>query len=148
MTNDEEWGALCEVAGNPDWSSDPRFQDQLSRWQHQDDIDRHISEWTANEDYKDLMHRLQGAGVTAAAVYTNQDVVEDEQLNERGYFWDTPHAASGTMPFSGAPVLLSKTPGTLIRSAHHSWVSITATCLKIWRGWRRATSTRWSRRGR
>ena len=117
VTNDEEWGALCEVAGNPDWSSDPRFQDQLSRWQHQDDIDRHISEWTANEDYKDLMHRLQGAGVTAAAVYTNQDVVEDEQLNERGYFWDTPHAASGTMPFSGAPVLLSKTPGTLIRSA-------------------------------
>ena len=63
------------------------------------------------------MHRLQGAGVTAAAVYTNQDVVEDEQLNERGYFWDTPHVASGTMPFSGAPVLLSKTPGTLIRSA-------------------------------
>ena len=39
VTNDEEWGALCEVAGNPDWSSDPRFQDQLSRWQHQDDID-------------------------------------------------------------------------------------------------------------
>ena len=117
VTNDEEWSALCEVAGNPDWSSDPRFQDQLSRWQHQDNIDIHISEWTANEDYKDLMHRLQGAGVTAAAVYTNQDVVEDEHLNERGYFWDTPHAASGTMPFSGAPVLLSKTPGTLIRSA-------------------------------
>lgn len=117
VTNDQEWEALCEVAGNPDWACELRFQDQLSRWQYQDEIDEHISKWTAGEDYKDLMHRLQGAGVTAAAVYTNQDVVEDGHLKERGYFWDIPHAAAGTMPFSGIPALLSKTPGTLMMAA-------------------------------
>ncbi|MCH8088293.1 MAG: CoA transferase, partial [Chloroflexi bacterium] len=59
------------------------------------------------------MHTLQAAGVTAAAVYTNRDIVEDPHLKERGYFQEIPHPRTGPTLFSGVPVLLSKTPGAL-----------------------------------
>ena len=105
------------MVGDLPWTRDEKFGDQFSRWQNQHELDDHMSEWTADKDYKDLMHELQASGVRAAAVYTNQDVVEDPHLNDRGYFWEINHPASGTMVFSGTPVLLSKTPGSLIRPA-------------------------------
>ncbi|MEE9198161.1 MAG: CoA transferase [Dehalococcoidia bacterium] len=117
VTSEEEWSALCDVLGNPPWTREERFADQMSRWQNQKEIDAHLSRWTAGRDYMDVMHTLQARGVPAAAVFTNQDIVEDPHLKERGYFWDIPHPRAGTLSFPGVPVRLSRTPGRLIRPA-------------------------------
>ena len=43
---DEEWEALCQIMGNPDWSKDERFFDQYSRWKNQDELNKLIASWT------------------------------------------------------------------------------------------------------
>ena len=113
VTNDQEWQSLSDLMGNPSWAREEKFGDQLSRWQYQDELDEHISRWTSGRDCMEVMHTLQAAGVTAAAVYTNRDIVEDPHLKERGYFQEIPHPRTGPTLFSGVPVLLSKTPGAL-----------------------------------
>ncbi|MFQ5873168.1 MAG: CaiB/BaiF CoA transferase family protein, partial [Dehalococcoidia bacterium] len=82
--NEEEWEALCDTLGNPLWTGEGRFSDQFNRWQHQDEIDDRISQWTSKRDYMEVMRTLQAAGVPAAAVFTNRDIVEDPHLKERG----------------------------------------------------------------
>ena len=117
MSNDEEWKTFCEVLGSPDWARDQKFADLQGRRAHHDELDSHISRWTADKDYKEVMYTLQSKGIAAAAVYTNQDVAEDPHLKERGYLWDVPHAKAGTQRFLGAPFQLSRTPVGLHRSA-------------------------------
>ena len=110
VTSDEEWNAFRDAMGNPPWAREEKFADQFSRWQHLEEMDAHISRWTAERDYMEVMHTLQTSGVPAGAVFTNQDIVEDPHLKERGYFWEIPHSKAGTLPFPGAPMRLSKTP--------------------------------------
>lgn len=117
VSNDGEWHSFCQVLGNPGWARDEKFADNESRWHNQDELDSQISEWTADKDYKEVMHTLQSKGIAAAAVYTNQDVAEDPHLKERGYLWDVPHAKAGNQTFLGAPFQLSRTPVVLHRPA-------------------------------
>ena len=117
VENDEEWTLFCEVLGSPEWTQDEKFANQEGRRDNWEELDANISRWTADKDYKEVMHSLQSRGIAAGAVFTNQDVAEDPHLKERGYIWDVPHAKAGTMQFLGAPILLSRTPVVLHRPA-------------------------------
>lgn len=117
ISNDEEWQSFCEVLGYPDWTRADEFATREARRANHDRLDAHISQWTADKDYKDVMHSLQAKGIAAAAVFTNQDVAEDPHLKERGYIWDVPHPSAGVRQFLGAPMQLSKTPIVLHRPA-------------------------------
>lgn len=112
---DNEWGALCAIAGNPAWARDERFRDGPSRYQHQDELDAAIAEWTKHENDFDLFHRLQAAGVTAGPVQNEADAYACPQLNERGFFEELTHPECGTHRYPGLIFKMSKTPNTLHR---------------------------------
>lgn len=86
VRNDAEWQVLCEAAGHPEWAGDPRFADVPARFQNHDRLDEVISSWTREHDHIELMHRLQGAGVIAAAVLDPKQVLLDPHLQERAFF--------------------------------------------------------------
>ena len=44
--SEEDWQALRQVMGNPAWAGEPQFDDMLSRKRHEDELDKHIAEWT------------------------------------------------------------------------------------------------------
>ena len=117
VESDEEWKAFCEALGASDWTRSDKFATRETRHANHDELDGLISQWTADKDYKEVMHLLQARGIAAAAVFTNQDVAEDPHLKARGYIWDVPHAKAGTQQFLGAPMQLSKTPIVLHRPA-------------------------------
>lgn len=117
VEGDEEWESFCEVVGGPDWARSDKFATQEGRRANHDELGAHISRWTLDKDYKEVMHSLQARGIAAAAVFTNQDVAEDPHLKDRGYIWDVPHAKAGTQQFLGAPFQMSKTPVVLHRAA-------------------------------
>ncbi|MGK2965904.1 MAG: CaiB/BaiF CoA transferase family protein [Tepidiformaceae bacterium] len=86
VTNDDEWKALREIMGDPEWARNARFDTAESRAANQDVLDREIAEWTvAFEDY-DLFHRLQAAGVPAAPVLQGSRVMDDPHVQARGLF--------------------------------------------------------------
>ena len=84
ISNEQEWAAFSNAIGNPDWTKREDFNDELSRWKNQEQLDKLIEEWTKKHDHYEVMRILQEAGVMAGASINMVEVVNDGQLNEEG----------------------------------------------------------------
>lgn len=112
-----EWEALVAVMGHPAWASEPRFATQALRFANQDALDERLGTWTREYDRHRLMHRLQAAGIAAAAVQTAEDTNEhDPQIAGRSVFFELDHPVIGPARFEGTPIQFSKTE-------QHNWRS-------------------------
>ena len=94
--SEDQWHALSRVMGQPQVADDPRFSTNLSRLEHQDELDATIGAWAASLGKYDVMYQLQARGVPAGAVQNGEDRVEkDSQLKARGLFIEMTHAELG-----------------------------------------------------
>jgi benzylsuccinate CoA-transferase BbsF subunit len=111
---EDEWKALVEGMGSPDWASDAKFASLKARKENEAELDANIGAWTADKDAYDVMHDLQKRGVPAAVVQSAREMLDyDEHLKERGYYVYLDHAETGRAAYDGPPFRLSKTPGKL-----------------------------------
>lgn len=108
--NDEEWQGLCRAMGNPSWTREEKFGDTISRYKNQDEMDRHIEEWTRERDHFEVMYILQAEGVPAGPVESYEDAYKDPQLKARGFFEWATQEDCGTHLYPGMPWKMSKTP--------------------------------------
>ncbi|MBC8477432.1 MAG: CoA transferase, partial [Dehalococcoidia bacterium] len=113
VTSDGEWQAFCKALGNPLWTEDERFTDVLCRWANQDEMDRHIEQWTVQHDPYEVMYILQAVGVAAGPMLTPADEYSDPHLNERGFFQEVTHREAGTHRYPGMFFRYSKTPADI-----------------------------------
>jgi len=113
VTNDQEWQALCNVVGHPEWMEDSRFATISARKKNEDELERLISEWT--KDYTDyqVMELMQAAGVPAGVMQTCEDLFNDPQLKHRNHFRFLEHKVIGTAAFNAPAYILSKTPNDI-----------------------------------
>lgn len=110
VSSDEEWEGLCKVMGNPPWTQEGRFSDQLNRAKNQDELDALLEKWTVNYDSYELMHLLQKEGVPAGPVMTAPDCFNDPHLKERGFFHRVSHPEAGTHLYPGFLFRISDIP--------------------------------------
>jgi benzylsuccinate CoA-transferase BbsF subunit len=110
VKTEAEWKTLCMVIGSPSWTTDERFADQKSRWDHQDILDEFIEQWTRQKDHYTVMSLLQNAGVACGPVLSGKEILDDPHLKERRYFIDITHPETGTYSYAGNPVKMSGTP--------------------------------------
>ncbi len=110
IRTDEEWQSFCRVLGEPEWTIDPRFADALGRWQHHDELDRRIEEWTVQHDSFSVMFMLQKEGVAAGPVEHPDDAYVDPQMKDRGFFEEVTHPECGTHTYPGIPWKMDYTP--------------------------------------
>ena len=108
--NDDEWSALCRVAGHPEWTRDAKFADQFGRWKHSEEIDALLREWTRSHNHLELAATLQRAGVPAGPVLDSTELHEDRHLWEWGYWWKINHHEVGERILPGMPVKMSNVP--------------------------------------
>jgi len=109
--SDEEWGRLCQVMGRPELATVPQFGSLQLRRENEDEIDRLISEWTAERSAEEVMRILQNAGIAAGVAQTGQDLLEnDPQLAHRRFFQKLKHKEIGKHYYEAPPFRLSKTP--------------------------------------
>jgi len=119
ISSDEEWVCFCKAIGNPPWTKDERFADNLGRWHNQDELDKLIEEWTIEHDHYEVMNILQKAGIAAGPVITSAELLTDPHLRERGTFQKVDRAIVGTHPYPipTAPMRLSKCQVSIRRPA-------------------------------
>ncbi|MSQ07216.1 MAG: CoA transferase [Dehalococcoidia bacterium] len=86
VATDAQWQSLCQVLGLTELPADPRYADALRRWQNQDSLDRALAAVTRRHDALALMVRLQQAGVPAGASSSVDQLWDNPQLRERGFF--------------------------------------------------------------
>lgn len=108
--SEEEWQGLCRAMGDPPWTQDEKFADALSRWHHQDELDRHIEEWTSQHDDHAVMHILQREGVAAGPVLNERAAHNDPHLKDRGFFLEITQKWCGTHLYAGFPWKYLRTP--------------------------------------
>ena len=112
--NSEEWEAFSRVLGNPPWAQEQRFSTLELRKNHEDELERLVSEWTQKHTAEEVMTILQAAGVAAGVVQNAQDVLErDPHLRERGLLATLEHPVLGAFGHQTPPFKLSGTPAML-----------------------------------
>ena len=108
--SEEEWQALCRVMDQPQLVADPRFRTARDRKAHEDELEQLITAWTIQHDRWEITQRLQAVGVAAFPSMSSKDLVEDAQLNGRGFFARLPHPEVGVQTHTGIPWILTNAP--------------------------------------
>ena len=101
IETDAQWRALCGVLGEPDWAAAPDLAGAAGRRARCAFIDRKLAEFTARHAPRDLMQRLQAAGVPAGMVQRSSDHLDDPQLRHRSFFRPLQHPEMGEVPYEG-----------------------------------------------
>ena len=99
---DDEWHRFCEVIGQSNLDTDPRFASLDDRIANREALNAIISEWTAQRDRNDIAAQLQAQGIPSAPVLgCGPDTYDDQHLQARNYFQLVTHPDAGTYPMSG-----------------------------------------------
>lgn len=91
VSNEEEWKAFCQAIGEPAWTKDDKFADGYSRWTNQEELDKLVNSWTKDYTHYEVMEILQRAGVAAGPSVNVEELVNDRQLHQRGFFVELDH---------------------------------------------------------
>jgi crotonobetainyl-CoA:carnitine CoA-transferase CaiB-like acyl-CoA transferase len=117
VRDERDWRALCGAIGNDGLRDDPALGTLDGRRARHDEIDAAINAWSAPLDHNRAARLLQEAGVPAAPVMQNWEVLGDNHLNARGFFVRISHPEAGTHLWPGFPYLLAETPAGVYRPA-------------------------------
>ena len=115
--SDEEWRRLCDVMGKPELADDGRFATFAARKRNEDELDRIIGSWTADFEVREIVEKLQSAGIRSAPVNTIEDLFADPQLQARGFWHAIVHPEMGRHHYTDTPFQLSKTPSQVDKPA-------------------------------
>ncbi len=113
VSSDEDWERLRRVMCDPEWAADARFDNVLSRWRNQDELDRHIEQWTAVRDAWEVMDALQSEGVAAGVVMDEAETSADPQLEALGFFQEVTHREAGTYRYPGVIGRIGRADATI-----------------------------------
>jgi crotonobetainyl-CoA:carnitine CoA-transferase CaiB-like acyl-CoA transferase len=117
LRDDAAWPGLAALIGRPELGRDPALMTQFGRRSQADQIDKLLSDWTAQRTVSNAVRALREYGVAASAVVAPPALLDDEHLLARG-FWETvEHPVVGSyrctgMPFTfvGRPRRWARTP--------------------------------------
>ena len=102
--DENEWHALCEIMGSPDWTKDERFSTQSQRKNHKKELDRFVGLWTARHSPERIVSLLQEAGVPAGVVQNAEDLANDPHLMARQFFVRLKHPVLGETISDASPI--------------------------------------------
>lgn len=108
--NDNQFRKFAEVAGQPQWASDPRFATNKQRVAHRAELIPLIRQATVFKTTAEWVTALEVAGVPCGPINDVAQVFADPQVQFRGLQVDLPHQLGGTVPQVASPIRLSATP--------------------------------------
>jgi benzylsuccinate CoA-transferase BbsF subunit len=117
VSTPEEWTALCDVIGDPDWSMEERFADAYRRWHNQEELDALLTTWTMGYTHREVMEMLQQVGVAAMPSFSNEEIVKDPHFQHRGTAVTVDHPVMGEQVVLGLPWNFSKTPTPVTKAS-------------------------------
>jgi crotonobetainyl-CoA:carnitine CoA-transferase CaiB-like acyl-CoA transferase len=108
IATDDQWHALREALGRPDWAMDPALETRAGRRTAHDAIDSHLCEWTRRRDRAELVEELRALGISASEVTNPCRILQtNPQLRARRYFEAPVHPVVGAMPLPSLPFRLA-----------------------------------------
>jgi crotonobetainyl-CoA:carnitine CoA-transferase CaiB-like acyl-CoA transferase len=80
----EQFEAVCQVLGAPEWAQDARFIDRHARLQHRDELRTLMEQVMGSKPAGEWWRLLNAAGVPAGPVYSVPEALAHPQIEGRG----------------------------------------------------------------
>ncbi len=103
IENDAGWQALTQALGCPHWMTEARLDTLMGRSADIEAVESKLAQETRRFKAEALVPALQARGVASSVVETSRDVMEDRQLNARGYWREIDHAEMGRITVNVPP---------------------------------------------
>jgi crotonobetainyl-CoA:carnitine CoA-transferase CaiB-like acyl-CoA transferase len=110
------WERLCEVAGRPELSDDPRFATMAARNENRDVLLPILEELFLERTVAEWLDLLVPAGVPSAKINSVLEALEDEQTVARGGIVEHEHPSLGSVRTIASPLRLSGEGGEDLRA--------------------------------
>ncbi len=105
------WRRFCQFLGREDLATDPRFHNDLARWEHRDIIDPVVKEWVASQTTEEVVAAADKVPIPFGICYEQSEVAHDPQVQEREMLTRVPAPdGSGDVLVTGIPLRMSETP--------------------------------------
>jgi len=113
--NTKQWEKLCEVVGQPELKSDPRFITNQDRVAHREELADILNQAFSTREAWEWLDRLQEADIPCGLINNIQDVFDHPQAPYRNLKLQVEHPTAGVIALPGFPYKLSRTPAELHR---------------------------------
>jgi len=111
------WRRFCQFIGREDLATDPRFHNDLARWEHHDIIDPVVSEWVASQTAEEVIAAAEKIPIPCGICYQQTEVAHDPQVKARDMLTEVPSPdGSSQVLVTGTPLRMSQTPLKIERS--------------------------------
>ncbi len=107
------WKRFVEALGKGAMASDPRFMNDMDRFNNAALIDQVVKEWVAPKTVDEVVNLLQEARVPCSVINTVDRLLTDSQVAAREMIKYLDYPELGKIPVPGIPVKLSLTPGSI-----------------------------------
>ncbi len=108
--NDDMWGRLCRVLGQPELAEDPRFAKGSARLKNRAAMDEILEAALGKKPATEWVEILNAAGVAGGPIYRLDQVFADPQVVESGLVRELNHPVWGLHKVMGLPMRLHRTP--------------------------------------
>jgi crotonobetainyl-CoA:carnitine CoA-transferase CaiB-like acyl-CoA transferase len=111
------WRRFCRFIGRNDLAEDPRFHNDLARWEHHDIIDPVVAEWVASLTAEEIMAAAEQIPIPAGICHEQTEVAGHPHVKAREMLVEVPFPdGSGNTLVTGLPIRMSATPTEIQRS--------------------------------
>ena len=117
VQTEDQWQKLIGIMSDAPRAKDPKFASLAGRQQHEEELDRIISEWTAGHTAEEITEQCQDAGVAAFSCMDIGDCFLDPHFQDREVFIPFEHPVSGDEFVANLSYRYSDTDGGIYRPA-------------------------------
>lgn len=115
---EKQWQKLCDVMERQDLLTDPRFASLRDRVSVMDTVDEIVGGWTGARSKEEAFGKLMAGGVPCAPVRTLSEVMEDENMHDRGSLQYQDHPELGRIVVQHSPLRYEGAPLTPLEPSH------------------------------
>ncbi|MDD4876070.1 MAG: CoA transferase [Dehalococcoidales bacterium] len=111
------WRRFCRFINREDLIDDPRFHNDLTRWEHRDIIDPIVKQWVASQTAEEIIATTEKIPIPCGICHDITEVANDPQVKEQEMLTEVP-SPDGTNKIlvTNSPLQMSETPLKIERS--------------------------------
>ncbi|UQD75142.1 CoA transferase [Bradyrhizobium japonicum] len=107
---------VLDLTGGPGTADDPRFQTNLDRIKHVEEIDRIVGGWIAKHDLPEVLETFERVEAAIAPIYDVEQIFGDQQYIARNSVVSVPDEDLGPVRMQNVFPVMSRTPGAIRRT--------------------------------
>jgi formyl-CoA transferase len=118
-TGQKMWTKICELIGEPQMASDPKYNSGAARLKNRDALNEVLESHTVKRTSAEWVDALNKAGVPCGPIYSVDQAFSDAQVKHLGIARGVRNQEQKMIHLVGQPVSLSRTPSDIVAATPH-----------------------------